>query len=89
MEKSGPLDYPCLNMWASNRTIGTKDATISRQRSEFSFTTLALIEELADVTRHRFVFNVPAFRTSYSGYRDNALHAGILAQQHQQSCIAT
>jgi hypothetical protein len=66
-------------MGTPDRTVRTEHAAISRPWPKFSITTLALIEELADVMRHHLVFNVAAFRTSNGRCQDNILHCLTLA----------
>jgi hypothetical protein len=69
-KKNEYLNLLFLNVRTMNGTVRTEDAAISRQRPQLNVAAFALIEELANVEWHDFVFDVATLGTGESRGQD-------------------
>lgn len=74
---SGALLAVRLNRRTRHRTVGAKHAAVTRPRPEYDMATLALVEPLAHVRRHRLGFRVTACRTGERRFEHDPAH-GLL-----------
>src|SRR6478752_9495746 len=72
---AGSSVHSLLNGWAGNRAIGTEHAAIALLRPEQCAASLALVEELAGVGRHRLGRRVSAMRAGNQGLKLHSIHA--------------
>lgn len=73
-----------LNRRPLHRTIGTVNAAVTRFRSKYCIAVLALIVELARVSRHCFLFGKSTIRADQDRYKSYCRHAGYLHKEDRK-----
>ncbi len=63
-----------LDGWTLHRAERTEDAAVARIGSQQGVTIAALVEKLASVRRHGFLFSGSAVRTAEDGFKNNGIH---------------
>src|SRR4029453_4138046 len=71
-----------LHRWARHRTVGAKNAAVARLGLETLAAALAIVEELASVSRHRFHGRMVAMGADYRGFQMHRRYLSRLRDHH-------
>ena len=76
-----------------HRAERTENAAVARIGTQQAFAIAALVEKLASVRRHGFLFGGSAMRTGQDGFKNNEVHAYLMLLHflpnglHAHACI--